>query len=400
MATIQPLAFNTSDLGTGTVPLENYYSEEVFRKEKEHIFKKTWLCVGRVEQVAKPGDYFIQDLPVCDTSLIITRDDENNIHAFHNMCLHRGNKVAVFPSGNVRRFVCGFHGWAYGIDGKLRHVPDEGSFHTVTKEKMCLRSVALETWQGFIFINIDPEPKETLKQHLGQLWNLFDGFPHANLKLVLTLKTEVNANWKLLMDAYMEAYHVLELHRRSAPNAFNSDKNPDGHLNSVRILGNHRSMSIYGNPEQVPTPAQALALKFVFGPSYTPAHSARALETVPGVNPDGRPDWAFDSTLVFPNFSFYTSNGWMLRQMYWPLGPEKSLYESHMYMLEPDSIKGLLGWEHAKTQLFDVALEDLSTVERTQTMLKSGAITEMHLSDQEILVRHGHKVVNDIISKA
>ena len=399
MAVATPFEPIAQTLGRGLVPLENYHSESVFQREKERIFKKSWLCVGREDMAPNPGDYFVQDLPVCDTSIIVTRNRQNQLRAFHNMCLHRGNKVAVHPQGNVSRFVCGFHGWAYDNDGQLRHVPDEGSFHGLNKDKMCLKSVALDTWQGFVFINVDPTPTQTLREHLGPLEHMFDGFPHQGMKCVLTLRAEVNANWKLLMDAYMEAYHVLELHARSAPNAFNSDANPNGHLNSIRLLGPHRSMSIYGNPEQIPTPAQALALKFVFGPSYTPAHSAKALEQVPGVNPDGRADWAFDSTLVFPNFSFYTSNGWFLRQMYWPVAPDKSIYESHMYMFEPTDTKALIGWEHAKTQLFDVALEDLSTVERTQGMLKSGAITEMYLSDQEVLVRHGHHIVDQIINR-
>ena len=139
-------------------------------------------------------------------------------------------------------------------------------------------------------------------------------------------------------------------------------------------------------------------MKYIAGPSYTPALSTAMFAELPGVNPDKRKDWAFDSTLVFPNFSFYTAYGWFLRQMYWPVSPERSIYESHMYMFEPQDIRGFVGWEHAKTQLFDVALEDLSTVERAQSMLKSGAVDKMQIGDQEIMVRFGHKLVSDIVN--
>lgn len=174
MAVATPFDPATAALGTGLVPLENYHSESVFQREKEMIFKKSWLCVGREDQAPNPGDYFVQDLPICDTSIIITRNRQNQLRAFHNMCLHRGNKVAVHPQGNVSRFVCGFHGWAYDNDGQLRHVPDEGSFHGLDKAKMCLREVALDTWQGFVFINVDPKPAQSLREHLGSLEHMFE----------------------------------------------------------------------------------------------------------------------------------------------------------------------------------------------------------------------------------
>ena len=81
------------DLGTGPVSIEPYISAEYFEKEREHIFRKVWLNVGRVEQIPEPGDYFVKDLAVCRTAVVIVRGEDGGIRAFHNMCSHRGNPV-------------------------------------------------------------------------------------------------------------------------------------------------------------------------------------------------------------------------------------------------------------------------------------------------------------------
>jgi phenylpropionate dioxygenase-like ring-hydroxylating dioxygenase large terminal subunit len=110
------------DLGTGPVPIEPYISRAYFEREKALIFRKVWLNVGRVEQIPKPGDYLVKELAVCNTSVLIVRGKDGVVRAFHNMCTHRGNKLAPEASGNCAGlFTCKFHGWAFGLDGSLRH---------------------------------------------------------------------------------------------------------------------------------------------------------------------------------------------------------------------------------------------------------------------------------------
>ena len=87
---------------TGPIPIEPYISEDYFKLEQERVFRKVWLNVGRIEQIPNPGDYFVKDLPMCRTSLIVTRDKKGQVRAFHNMCAHRGNKVCGTAAAPVR----------------------------------------------------------------------------------------------------------------------------------------------------------------------------------------------------------------------------------------------------------------------------------------------------------
>jgi phenylpropionate dioxygenase-like ring-hydroxylating dioxygenase large terminal subunit len=150
------------ELGTNPLPIEPYVSREYFEKEREQIFRKVWLNIGRVELIPNRGDYFVKDLAVCDTSVLVVRGESGKIHAFHNMCSHRGNAVVWNSKGTCKAFTCKFHSWTYGLDGALRHVPDEENFFGIKKEALGLTPVAVDTWEGFIFINLDPNPKETL----------------------------------------------------------------------------------------------------------------------------------------------------------------------------------------------------------------------------------------------
>lgn len=94
------------ELGSGPLPIDPYVSREHFEKERERIFRKVWLNVGRVEQIPNPGDYFVKDLAVCTTSIVIARGEDGKVHAFHNMCSHRGNPVVWNTKGTCKTFTC------------------------------------------------------------------------------------------------------------------------------------------------------------------------------------------------------------------------------------------------------------------------------------------------------
>ncbi len=111
------------ELGTGPIPIEPCVSAEYFELERERIYKRTWLNVGRVEHIPRPGAYFVKDLPVCDTSVILTRGRDAALQAFHNMCSHRGNKIVWDRRGSCQNFTCKFHGWSYGLNGSLNFWP-------------------------------------------------------------------------------------------------------------------------------------------------------------------------------------------------------------------------------------------------------------------------------------
>ena len=139
-------------LGTAPVSYGDSNSPAFFELEREAIFKRSWLNVGRVEELPKAGSYVTREIAAARTSIILVRDREGRIRAFHNICRHRGNKLVWqdFPqeetSGSCRQFTCKYHGWRYGLDGELTFVQQESEFFDLDKADYPLVAVHCEVW--------------------------------------------------------------------------------------------------------------------------------------------------------------------------------------------------------------------------------------------------------------
>lgn len=386
-------------LGDAPLPIEPYISNDIFELEKAKVFKNSWLCVAHETELTNPGDFITKDIAILDTSIIIVRTKDGGLKSFHNVCKHRGHRVALEKSGNARGFRCLFHAWTYSTDGELVGVPDEKNFGELDKSRLGLSPVSVDSWKGFIFINVDTSPAQSLVESMDELATQFENYPCEDWPAAATMSAKLKCNWKLVIEAFMEAYHVVSLHGNSAPRVFSSFGNPYGHLNGVRLFRKHRGISVYGNPEQTPTEAAKLNIQYASSAVYVTAEADGQAESEKpvGVNPDRRPDWAFDEYLVHPNFSFYTAYGWVLAARYWPIAADKCEYEITLHMPRPTKPSERVAMEQTLVHLFDVVLEDLSTVERTQEVLKSGAIKEFQLSKMELALRHGAKVIHEEI---
>src|SRR5437879_892025 len=169
-----------SGLGTEPVPIAANISPEYFEKEREAVFRNSWLNVGRVEDVPCPGDYFVKDLAILNSSVLVVRGKDEEIRAFHNVCKHRGNRLAT-GSGSTKQFTCGFHGWTYALDGQLAFVPDQDQFFSLDRSACGLTPIAAQLWQGFIFICPQPRPAESLEEWLGKLGRELSGFPFGEM---------------------------------------------------------------------------------------------------------------------------------------------------------------------------------------------------------------------------
>lgn len=379
------------ELGTGPIPIEPYISRAYFEEERELIFRKVWLKVGRVEQIQNPGDYFVRDLAVCKTSILIVHGKDGIIRAFHNMCSHRGNKLVADTHGTCKGFfACKFHGWAYGLDGSLRHIADEASFFNLNKESLGLTPIAVDTWEGFIFINMDLNPKETLREYLGEWGTDLSGYPFAELSATLFFwRTEIKANWKVVKDAFQEVWHIPTLHQNTIPTVFSDTVNKYGHALNFKLYPRHGQISLSGNRDRKPTAVESFALRHGFGRTLI-KQSSRL--TAKGVNPTKDPRWATDGNALFPNCLLYLAERSYLTHTFWPLAEDLTLWEARFYYPKTKTLAQRFSQEYAKVILRDINMEDGSTLERTQMMLASGAKKEIVLQDEELLIRHHHQV--------
>jgi glycine betaine catabolism A len=192
-----------------TLPRRYYTDPDYFRDELDWLFMQNWICAGRVDQIAGPGDYFLRELGA--ESILIVRDSNGAIHAFFNVCRHRGTRICEKPQGILPgRIQCGYHGWTYGLDGKLLGAPhmDHVGF---CREQYPLIPVSCEVWDGHIFVNIG-ENANPLASHLGDLPGKFAPWTMQDLRLFHRKTYEVECNWKLIVINYNECLHCPILH--------------------------------------------------------------------------------------------------------------------------------------------------------------------------------------------
>ncbi|HVJ95257.1 MAG TPA: aromatic ring-hydroxylating dioxygenase subunit alpha, partial [Acidimicrobiia bacterium] len=241
------------DLGTAPVAYDDSISPEFYEVEREAIFKRAWLNVGRVEQLARKGSYFTKEIAAANASIVVVRDGDGDVRAFHNICRHRGNKLVWndYPreetSGFARQFVCKYHGWRYGLDGELNYVQQEGEFFDLDKSCHGLVAVHCDVWAGFIFVNFAAEPEQSLEEFLGPMVTALEGYPFDRMTERFGYRTEVRANWKLFMDAFAEFYHAPVLHAKQSRERYAAAGQKFGfEAPFYRIDGPHRVVSTSG----------------------------------------------------------------------------------------------------------------------------------------------------------
>ena len=382
------------ELGTGPIAIEPYISPAYFELERERIFRRVWLNVAREDAIPQANDFIVVDLEVCRASILLTRDDNGDIHAFHNVCSHRCNKLVYETKGSVNSFSCRFHGWTYTSEGQLSYVPDRELFFDLQPDTLGLTPVAVDTWQGFIFINLEPNPEESLRTYLGELGDLLDDYPFdENSTTCYGWITDIRANWKIVKDAFQETYHVAFVHSGSNPDTLTGPDNPYCHGFDFKLYPRHHRMSVKGNPEHRPGAVEAVARQvggtFVRSNFESQASSPPTSETTPN-----RPQW-LDMNVFFPNFFVDTAAVYYFTYHMWPLAVDRTRWEVRLYAPQAQNAGQRFSQEYSKVMLRDALLEDASTLEHTQTALTSGAKTHFILQDQELLIRHDYHVIEE-----
>lgn len=195
-----------------TLPAKYYTSKEVFDYEAEKIFAKDWICVAHICEVSKPNDYITRE--ILNEEILILRGRDNILRAFYNVCPHRGHRVMQGSGVAKNELVCPYHAWAYKHDGTLSSARNCNNVYNFKKDDFCLTPLKCEEYGGFVFINMDPDCTKSVEQQLPGLKDaILKARPEMyDLKLAARFVTRTPANWKNIVDNYMECYHCAPAH--------------------------------------------------------------------------------------------------------------------------------------------------------------------------------------------
>jgi phenylpropionate dioxygenase-like ring-hydroxylating dioxygenase large terminal subunit len=368
------------------------------------------MNVGRVEQLPRTGSYFTKELAAAGTSVVVVRGTDGEVRAFHNICRHRGNKLVWndYPreetAGMCRQFTCKYHGWRYDLQGALTFVQQEEEFFDLDRDKFGLVPVESDVWEGFIFVNLDSKNTVSLAEYLGEMARELVGYPFDKMTQVYKYRAVVGSNWKLFIDAFAEFYHAPVLHaKQSVADESRKLQGVGFEALAYKLDGPHGMVSSWGGmspPKDVNMvkPIERVVRSGLFGP-WEPPDIDGLDELPPGVNPARHKAWGVDSFVFFPNFMLLIwAPGWYLTYHYWPTSYNSHIFEGTLYFVPPRNATERIRQELAAVTFKEYALQDGNTLEATQMMIESGAVSEFPLNDQEILLRQLHKTARDYVA--
>jgi len=358
-------------LGTAPVPAGPYYREDYFALEREAVFRRCWLQIGHVSELAAQGDFIVRAIEVARVSVLLTRGKDGAIRAFHNVCTHRGTKLVADDKGMRSSFTCRYHAWTFTSDGALLSAPDFDKFY-VDKEKCALKKIALDVCAGLIFVNLADEPEQSLRDYLGKLAPQLETLPVARATTFSEYVYEIDANWKLTYDNFQENYHLRFVHPSSSGGGIGAE-NPFGYPLRYGFEAPHRTMSFWVNPDAALTAVQQVA----FG-ALAAGRVARA--------PSGHDR---DYFALFPNFFMLGASTQNFSHTVMPISATRSRGVIRVYWVgEDESASQRFGREYAMASLRDIHAEDRSIITWGQEGLSSGALEHIHFQANEVLLRH------------
>jgi phenylpropionate dioxygenase-like ring-hydroxylating dioxygenase large terminal subunit len=341
------------------IPKQRYYDPDFYALENESLWPRVWQMACRLEELPAPGDFV--EYEILDQSIIVVRVDADHVRAYYNSCRHRGMKL-VEGSGSRRSFVCPFHGWCWGLDGKNTFVLRPGAFDegNLDAGDLELASVRCELWGGCAWINLD-DGAAPLRDCLEPMASKYDEWKIGALRTEWWKSCLLPVNWKLATAAFMEGYHVPQTHpqlmpssRKAEPSSGASEATGDvavhplietslhlmrtlgsgmggmTHDNDIRIAEGLQHMSLPDDPRE----ARA-AWQSAVNDAVTTWHRNRGCD-FPDLNDLDRRGvidaigFGFPHFFILPQYS--SASSYRIR----PLGPEQTLFEIWSLTRFPD----------------------------------------------------------------
>lgn len=301
-----------------TLPSEYYRSTEIYAREKDRIFCREWLCVGRASDLPNPGGSTVLD--VIGESILLVRNGAGNLRGFYNVCRHRGAQLCgtSLPGRPARSGVvagkqirCPYHSWTYSLEGKLLAAPYLESSADFDPAKFSLYPVGVEAWGGFVFVHLTPSSATSLAEQLGPIPARIDRYPLERLTNAHTINYDVAANWKIIAENYNECYHCGGVHPELCDIVPAFRRNGGGNLQWERGI-----------------PHREGAYTFTFSGTTVRA-------PFPELNEDER--LRHFGEAVYPNLFVSLCCDHVAAFILWPKGPERTLVDCH-FLFMPEEI--------------------------------------------------------------
>jgi Rieske 2Fe-2S family protein len=191
------------------LPPRVYHDPAVFAYERDAWFAGGWVSAGREDDAQEPGPYFLA--PVAGENIIIARGNDGVLRGFYNVCRHRGATIVAEAAGTLPRFQCPYHAWVYDLEGRLRQPRHTELLVDFDPDAWGLIPVRVEVWQGIVFVDLSGEAAP-LHEHLGPIVGEFARFDLGTLRRVRRIDYDVKANWKALVENFLECYHCPGVH--------------------------------------------------------------------------------------------------------------------------------------------------------------------------------------------
>jgi phenylpropionate dioxygenase-like ring-hydroxylating dioxygenase large terminal subunit len=358
-----PIAVKPRDVmpeGARTLPARYYVDHACFAREIDQLFRTMWVCAGRTEEVERPGQYVLRDL--AGDSIIVTRSSSGQLHAFHNVCRHRGTRLCTEAAGTFPGSIqCPYHAWTYGLDGALIGAPHMEEVPHFSKADYPLHRVHAGEWDGHVFLNVADSPAPLLAQ-LADLPDKFRQWRMEDLRLGHRIVYDVRANWKLIIQNYNECLHCPNLHPA---------------LNKL---------SHYLSGENEPLQAAYMGGRMDLRPGVetlsTDGTCPRAL--LPGLSSEDRRRVYYYA--IFPNMLLSLHPDYMMVHTLWPIAPDRTVnvcewhfHPSELARDEFDASDAIDFWDLTNRQ-------DWHVCELSQAGIASRAYTPGPYSNREDLL--------------
>jgi choline monooxygenase len=196
-----------------TIPSSWYTDPRFLEIDKQSVFARTWQLVGHTDRLQKPGDFLIGT--VASNPVILVHGKDGRVRAFYNVCRHRGGPISIEENGNCNALQCKYHGWTYTLEGMLRGVPQFDRVELFDRKDYGLVPVPLESWEGLFFVNLSgdrPDGQTDLRTLLGGIRERIAPAEPGAKHFYKRINYELNCNWKVYVDNYLEGYHLPYVH--------------------------------------------------------------------------------------------------------------------------------------------------------------------------------------------